>query len=69
MVYYKKRYESFLVGMDHFIFKRGGGGGGEITKKKFLHSKSVEKKSCAVGQDKKNRARDGPFYFQLVVSC
>ena len=33
----------------------GGGGGGQLPKK-FLHSKSRGKKSCPVGEGKKNRA-------------
>ena len=38
------------LGMDHFIFE---GGGWEITKKKFLHSKSQEKKIMHSGPGKK----------------
>ena len=39
-----------MLGMDHFIFERGGGGN---YQKKFIYSKSREKKSCIVGQGKK----------------
>ena len=34
----------FRLGMDHFIFEGGGAGLGSYQKKKFLHSKSREKK-------------------------
>ena len=55
----KNRMQTKLqpLGMDHLIVFLGGWGGGLGNyPKKFLHSKSKEKKSCTVNQGKKNRA-------------
>ena len=47
------------LGMDHFIFE---GGVGQLPKKKFLHSKSQEKKNHAQwAREKKNSSK--PFYW------
>ena len=49
--------------MDHFIFD---GGGWAITKKKFLHSKSQEKKNHAQWAREKKKFEQA---FLLVGSC